>query len=578
MRIEDDELRELFIIESDEHLQQLDDGLMKLEKNPDDKNILAVVFREAHSLKGAAHMLGLTDIENISHHMEDLFGMAAKDRSIITPDMMDRVCAGIDAIRMLARQAITGEPAGVSVPGVIDNLTRPGPPAPHTTMQAPGTREGIVDPETETPVQKTPKPPQAPTEALAEIPLETSPAPPESVLKTATDNAGIPDDAAPSKIDDFRIETIRVKTRQLDELMSQLGELTVSKIRIKNRMGNMEQMVAVIEDITRSIAGLESANRGNESENSDLAILKTGIMQLRELLQGVRTAAHDDNARLDFIVTAIDDVVRNIRLLPLSNLFTLFPRMVRDLSRSQSKEIDIRIHSGDVMADKRILEDMKDPLMHIIRNAVDHGLELPEDREKAGKSRTGTIQLYARLSATNIVIEIKDDGQGLDVEAIKQIALKRKLHTGEELAAMGAAQVQALIFSPGFSTSSFITNVSGRGVGLDVVRTNVERLKGTYQLESFPGAGTTFRLEFPMTMATTRVLIVSVNRLNYAIPVEHVQTTKFVYPGDIRPVEGREAIVFGQPGNFHRQACGPFGTQEYKKSMAQIIIPRLVLR
>ncbi|RJP86126.1 MAG: hybrid sensor histidine kinase/response regulator [Desulfobacteraceae bacterium] len=518
MKIEDDELRELFKIECEEHLQHLNDGLLKLEKNPDDPGALAVMFREAHSLKGAAHMLSLSDIENISHHLEDIFSAAAKDKAVITPDMMDRVYTGLDAIRTLACEAITGETAGVLVPDVIKKLNRP------ISENAPGA--AIPVPESE--ISET-----CPTKGA-----------PRAEAKQPLECPVIPEGAALSKIDDFSIETIRVKTRQLDELMSQLGELTVSKIRIGSRLGGMEQMIGAWDGITKIAAGQASASRALEPENSPFAPLENGIERLGDQFSRFKSAMHDDIAQLDFITTSIDDLVREIRLLPLSTLFSLFPRMARDLSRSQKKEIELLIEGGDVKADKRILEEMKDPLMHLIRNAVDHGIELPADREKVGKPRAGTIQLNAYMRATDIIIEIKDDGRGLDTEAIKHAILKRKLHTKEELAAMTDLQIQSLIFSPGFSTSSFITNISGRGVGLDVVQANVERLKGTFQVESFSGMGTAFRLQFPVTMATTRVLIVLANGMTYALPVEHVLTATFIYPKEIRFIEGREAIVF----------------------------------
>jgi two-component system chemotaxis sensor kinase CheA len=222
--------------------------------------------------------------------------------------------------------------------------------------------------------------------------------------------------------------------------------------------------------------------------------------------------------------------------------------MVRDLARDQAKEVQLIVEGGETTADKRILEEMKDPLMHMIRNAIDHGLETPGERQRCGKPGMGTIRLRAHLTPSNLLIEIADDGRGLDLESIKRTALKRRLRREDELAAMTPEQVQSLIFAPGFSTSPLVTDVSGRGVGLDVVRANVERLKGTIQVESALGHGCTMRICLPRALAATRVLIVMVDRRPYALPIEYVQTTRLVSPPEIFPIEGLETIaVDGKP-------------------------------
>ncbi|WP_202803656.1 hybrid sensor histidine kinase/response regulator [Spirulina subsalsa] len=229
--------------------------------------------------------------------------------------------------------------------------------------------------------------------------------------------------------------------------------------------------------------------------------------------------------------------------MPLSNIFQLFPRTVRDLAREQGKEVELIIEGGDTTADKRILEEMKDPLMHLIRNAVDHGVEPPEERERAGKSRQAHIWIKGYQTTSNIVIEVSDDGSGLNPETIKKTAVERGLYREEELATMTLNQVYNLIFLPGFSTQKFVTEVSGRGVGLDVVHTNVERLKGTLQVESTLGKGSTFRIQLGTTLATANVLLVSIHGIPHAIPIEFVETTLLVALEDIFTLEGRETIA-----------------------------------
>jgi two-component system chemotaxis sensor kinase CheA len=239
----------------------------------------------------------------------------------------------------------------------------------------------------------------------------------------------------------------------------------------------------------------------------------------------------------------LEDGIRNVRLLPLSQIFNLFPRLVRDLARELNKEVYFVIEGGETAADKRILEELKDPLMHMLRNSVDHGIELPQQREQAGKSRVASIRLRAYQTANNVIVELHDDGRGLDIEAIKNIALKRRLRTEEELGAMSREQLHLLIFAPGFSTSALVTDVSGRGVGMDVVRINIERLKGSIRVQSEPGKGTTFTIRLPSTLTTTRVLLVTVGNRPYAIPVEWVQTIVRVTRSQIFSIEGRQTVV-----------------------------------
>jgi two-component system chemotaxis sensor kinase CheA len=258
--------------------------------------------------------------------------------------------------------------------------------------------------------------------------------------------------------------------------------------------------------------------------------------------------AYEDSARLDAVVSTLEESIRHIRLLPLATIFQLFPRMVRDLARDQEKEVQLTIEGGDITADKRILEEMKDPLMHMIRNSIDHGLEGPAERQRCGKPHLGMIRLRARITPSNLVIEVADDGRGLDLECIKDTALKRRLRRSEELAAMTPAQIQSLIFAPGFSTSPIVTDMSGRGVGLDVVGANVERLKGSIQVESSLGHGCTFCICLPRALATTRALIIMVDRRPYALPIEYVYTTRLVSPQEIFPIEGMDTLlVDGKP-------------------------------
>src|SRR5262249_10197659 len=340
-------------------------------------------------------------------------------------------------------------------------------------------------------------------------------------------------------------------------LMRQASELTVAKIRIARRLTQIEELVTLCEEWSREMFAAHRSvatdqhgglHAGMHRLSAFLQRDRERLERLGVLVNDLRNVASEDSARLDSVVATLEEDIRNIRLLPLATIFQLFPRMVRDLARDVEKEVQLIIEGGETTADKRILEEMKDPLMHMIRNAVDHGLETPDERQHCGKPRLGTIRLKAHLTPAHLMVEGTDTGRGLDPEAIKRPDLKRRLRREEELAAMTPEQLQLLIFSPGFSTSPLVTDLSGRGVGLDVVWANVERLKGSIQVESVWGHGCTLRISLPRALAATRVLIVMVDRRPYALPIEYVHTTRLVSPQEIFPIEGMDTLmVDGKP-------------------------------
>ena len=467
--IEDKELRDLFKTEAGEHVQRLSDGLLRLEKDPKESAALEEVFREAHSLKGAARMVGVVDVEEMAHKLEDMFGAVKKGAVTLTSEIIDSMFKTLDTIRKLVHEAVTGEKAEVRV---------------------------------------------------LEVQPEAKIAPPPPFEKEGMGGFG-----------EFKIETVRVDTKMLDALMTQTGELTVTKAHISSRIAEIDEIIEIEEEL--------------EKRNVEFGVRSA---ELKSKLQNLKSKISGDSSRLDFISDRLDDGVRKIRLIPISTIFNLFPKMVRDMAREQSKEVNLIIEGGDTVADKRIVEEMKDPLMHIIRNSIDHGIEKPDEREKKGKPRTGTITLKGMQTASNIIIEVSDDGRGLDIGDIKQSALKRNISSESELSGMTEEQIKSLIFKSGFSTSTFVSDVSGRGVGLDVVRTNVERLKGSVALESYPDKGCRFRIKLPVTLSTMRVMITAIGGRRYAIPVEYVEMSRMITHDEIFTVAGRQTIkIDSQP-------------------------------
>jgi two-component system chemotaxis sensor kinase CheA len=492
MIIEDSELRQVFKASSEERLQTLEAGLAQLEGQPSSPTILAELLRQTHSLKGDSRSAGSKSIETLTHQIEEIFQQIQRQEIALTAAVSDRLYVGLDAIGQLVQEAVTGQPSGVNVEQVLNELSNVVPPG------------AIPQPDT-----------FAPSEVI---------------------ESGTPEPAL--KLDEpYCIDTIRVQTHDLDGLMTQTEELTITRIQIAQTLAQAEQLVSLWEE-------RKAGKRREHYLNSASTSNSTHEKSLESLIHTVKASIQENSKKLDLVAENLREKVYNLRLLPLSTVFQLFPRIVRELARQQSKVVELVIEGGETTADKRILEGSKDALTHLIRNAVDHGIETVEEREKLGKPLPARIWLRSYQSATGVVIEVVDDGRGLDLEQIKQTAIKRRLHRPETLEAMTPDQIRALILTPGFSTRSFITELSGRGVGLDVVQTQVERLKGSIQIESTPHQGCTFRLYLRTSLTSINVVLVELQGIVYALPFEFLQTTLLVSPQQITRTGTQDAIIW----------------------------------
>lgn len=577
MIIEDEELRDVFKIASEEHLQKLDDGLLYLEEHPGDSAKLEELLRETHSLKGDAGMLGVKSVASLSHQIEHILGGVKRGETQLNADISDRLSQGLDAIRKLVDEAVTGEDSGVNTFYILASMMGASsqPQVATTIVEAASSnisQKLLIEPQLiDSPIQAIETIIEASEIGDSEDNYSFSSLQSEQELLLQSQNlptpVGTPSMPAfqsavtASSTSSYRIETIRVATQNLDDLMTQAGELTVTQTRLGHRVADIEQITNLWEEWSREY--LVSSLAFHQMEISESAIKENGkfrqlqdycerteerLERLGVLVNRLRNRVYEDTAKLELITEALASGIRTLRLLPLSTIFNLFPRTVRDLAKREGKEVALVIEGGETTADKRILEEMKDPLMHMIRNAIDHGIETVEERESIGKHRVATLRIKGYNTAGNIIIEVTDDGRGLNLERIKTTAIKRNICTLEQLKLMTENQVRSLIFAPGFSTRTFVTEISGRGVGLDVVRTNVEALKGTIQVDSLPGKGCTFRLQLSTSFATANVLIVVVEDIAYALPVEFVETAKLVSQSDIFAIEGKETILSnGQP-------------------------------
>lgn len=363
--------------------------------------------------------------------------------------------------------------------------------------------------------------------------------------------------------DSSTIKTLRVDTRKLDQLVNQVGELIIAKIKTKEHLSEIEKITRSLEDWYREWnkakqmlkhidkkqikpnelpSGTSIYSQGKNiytffDESS--SIISSFVQQMSLLHKDVQ----EDDARLNLIINELEERIKSVRVLPLATIFHMFPRMVRDIAREKNKEIELIISGSETSVDKKIIEEIKSPLMHIIRNSIDHGIEDPETRIKNNKNPVGTIHLSASHLENSVLIEITDDGKGIDLDLIKKKVLQKGLLTPNELDAMSEAQIMNIIFWPGFSTGNVVTDISGRGVGLDIVYTKINQLDGKVYVKSTPGLGCKISVQLPVTMATIKSFLVRVNNQNFAIPTSTIKTALLIKPEEIFYKEGKKTII-----------------------------------
>ncbi|GAA9235980.1 chemotaxis histidine kinase/response regulator CheAY2 [Helicobacter pylori] len=561
------EIMEDFLIEAFEMNEQLDQDLVELEHNPEDLDLLNRIFRVAHTIKGSSSFLNLNILTRLTHNMEDVLNRARKGEIKITPDIMDVVLRSIDLMKTLLvtirdtgsdanngkeneieeavkqLQAITSQNLEGAKEGTkeapqkenekevkkeakeeieenqenkakaptaenaSDNPLANEPDLDYTNMSAEEVEAEIerllnkrqeadkerraqkkqeakpkqeVAPKTETPKTETPKAPKTETKTKAKADTEENKAP----------SIGVE-------------QTVRVDVRRLDHLMNLIGELVLGKNRL----------IRIYSDV---------------EERYD------GEKFLEELNQVVSS--------ISAVTTDLQLAVMKTRMQPVGKVFNKFPRMVRDLSRELGKSIELIIEGEETELDKSIVEEIGDPLIHIIRNSCDHGIEPLEERRRLNKPETGKVQLSAYNEGNHIVIKISDDGKGLDPVMLKEKAIEKGVISERDAEGMSDREAFNLIFKPGFSTAKVVSNVSGRGVGMDVVKTNIEKLNGIIEIDSEVGVGTTQKLKIPLTLAIIQALLVGVQEEYYAIPLSSVLETVRISQDEIYTVDGKSVL------------------------------------
>ncbi|EAJ5124392.1 TPA: response regulator [Campylobacter coli] len=523
------EILEDFLVEAFELVEQIDHDLVELETNPEDLELLNRIFRVAHTVKGSSSFLNFDVLTKLTHHMEDVLNKARHGELKITPDIMDVVLESIDRMKTLLnsiRDNGNDTAIGMDIEPICARLTAisegesPNGVENETPVEAPQKEEPAPTPEPEVDVNQL-----SDSEVEAEIErllkarkaedqarraqkkqntaASTTSKPAASTPKAENMEKKVPASGGGGGGGGGMDQTIRVEVKRLDHLMNLIGELVLGKNRL----------LKIYDDVEERYEGEKF---------------------LEELNQVV--------SQLSIITTDVQLAVMKTRMQPIAKVFNKFPRVVRDLSRELGKQIELEITGEETELDKSIVEEIGDPIMHMIRNSCDHGVEDPATRAANGKPEKGIVQLKAYNEGNHIVVEITDDGKGLDANSLKAKAIEKNLITEREADQMTDKEAFALIFKPGFSTAAKVTNVSGRGVGMDVVKTNIEKLNGVIEIDSELGKGSSFKLKIPLTLAIIQSLLVGTQEEFYAIPLASVLETVRVPIDDIYTIEGKNVL------------------------------------
>ncbi|HZL06149.1 MAG TPA: hybrid sensor histidine kinase/response regulator [Coriobacteriia bacterium] len=494
--------------EAAEYLQRLNEGVIALESDPENRKLVEQMLRDAHTLKGSSRMVGLLEISDIAHRLEDIMVALRDGRHGYSPDLTDGFFDALDAVLFLTEHAGEDVSAALDVPALLGRLEA-------LNGQAEIARAGG-------------------TSAVA----------PDAEVPRAVARG----DAEDTQLQSRESPTVRVKTEHVDRVLNLVSEVVIAGTKAEARDRELHATATRAGEANRlwgrlraSLAGLEPA--AAEALAANVESLQSALAEQHGRLSRLAATSAEDATRSAAVVKELQEQAMALRMLPVATVTAALPRAVRDLARHAGKDVELLIEGGDTELDRKVLEEINDPLIHIVRNAIDHGIETPEARRAAGKPGRGRVCIAARQEGDRIVIEVSDDGAGIDPDHIREVAEQRGYVTPAEAAALSDRQAMYLIFEPGFTTSSIITELSGRGVGMDVVREfAVEKLRGTLDVESTPGEGTTFSLTIPLTLALIRALLVLVDGQTFAVPTVSITETMRIDPGDVMRTEGHDVL------------------------------------
>jgi len=538
-----EEYVQAFVHESEEQLTDLNNSLLALESDPDDREAMDDIFRTAHTLKGNFGAMGYDEASDLAHAIEDLLDELREGDMAVTPEVMDLVFAGVDRLE-LAVESIDED-------GTVDVETADLETDIRTVIESGGATGGEADVDGSND--------DAAQVDTFEVTVEVGDSEMKGVdgmlvLEAIREECDLVEATpAPEAIEDGEYEDdfdLVVASTTADELRATLDRVSAIEDATLSQAGTEaaeaddpddegEADDASADDDGERANGESGADAGNGSSREISSVrvdvdqlddlhglveqLVTSRIKLRRAVDdGDVGGATDTLGELDKITGNLQNTVMDMRLIPMRKVISKFPRLVRDLAREQEKEIDFRMEGQDIELDRTILTEISDPLMHILRNAVDHGIEPPEERAAAGKDREGSIELRASRERDHVTVTVEDDGRGLDVDELRREAAEKGVRTEAELDSMEDSEVYDLVFHPGFSTADEVTDVSGRGVGMDVVHSTVKQLDGSVNVESEHGDGTSVTLRLPVTVAIVKVLFVEVGDEEYGVPIKNI--------------------------------------------------------
>ncbi len=546
--------------EAEELLQQIDADLLKLEEGVNsgvnDPEIINSLFRALHTVKGSSGMLGFADVQGLAHKLENLCDLLRKDRMPLSESAVDILFTGRDLLTALVQGSIGQEAAPHGVDEYIvklDSFTAIYEQTSHVIEGRTGQEQSFDEATAheeqasdadvaafEAEVERllaqaqAGNAPAAPvvsdTVPAFEEPSVVAPAPEAFIMELPAEPVGAikpeipkatpaPAPQKPATNGDQKRssihQTIRVDIERLDALLNLVGELVINRTRISDIANTLERLM------NDKVGGAGGAAQG--------------------IIAPLAKDLADSAALLARTTNEIQESIMKVRMVPIGQVFDRFPRLVRDVAKARGKEVQLVISGAETDLDKTIVDEVGEPLMHLLRNNVDHGIEPPDERERLGKPRVGTISLNAYHEGNQIIIEVADDGGGINLEKVRARGLKQGLISADDR--LTDREIVDLIFTPGFSTAEVVSDVSGRGVGMDVVKRNITRLKGVFDVETAPGQGTRFTIKLPLTLAIIQALLVRVVDELYAIPLDSVIESQRVEMADVRTVHGNEVIT-----------------------------------
>jgi len=621
--METNQYMDMFLDESHEHLQSLNDGLLGLEDNAEDLSILNEIFRNAHTLKGMSATMGYNKIAELTHEMEDVLDMLRKEQLAVNGDIIDTLFKCIDSLEQMINNVANGDPEDlIDVSDLVAKLTAimrgeksaATPAAETASAPAAETSAAPVAISSDLPVVLSDTEKSVITEAtkkgmhgiylkvtLAESCLLKSAR--SYMVMNALEELGEVIRTIPPAEDleqeafERSFEVILVtgsEEEQIREAVLNISEIETAETQIiDTKSGSASQAAPapapapVTEKKSESTAAattpaptpvqkssapvnkpttgggggnnpanaaMQKKSHAGQSVRVDIEKLDTLMNLMGELvINKVRLEQIGQTHRLseltetleqmDRVTTDLQNIVMKVRMVPVSQVFNRFPRMVRDVTKELNKEINLTIEGEDTELDRTVIDEIGDPIMHLLRNSLDHGIEMPDEREAKGKPRIGEVGLIARHEGNNVVIMVTDDGKGIDADIIRRKAVEKGLFTQEEVDSMDDADAVRIVFLPGFSTAEKISDISGRGVGMDVVKSKIESLSGQVDVETHVNEGSIFKIKLPLTLAIIQAMLVQVQAEMYAIPLASIDSTLSIQPNDISTVQNNEVIV-----------------------------------